>query len=52
MQWPDSFKIDQEILLNAGSSVQRLKMSPYFDAAHYILVGPYVSFLTLLNYFV
>lgn len=39
-----SFKVDQEVLLAAGSSVQRLKMYPYFDIAHYILV----SFRTLL----
>lgn len=34
-----SFKVDQEVLLAAGSSVQRLKMYPYFDIAHYILVS-------------
>ncbi|KAH7723121.1 Protein Y57A10A.10 [Aphelenchoides avenae] len=33
-----SFKVDQEVLLAAGSSVQRLKMYPYFDIAHYILM--------------
>jgi len=38
MKWPDSFKVDQEILLGVGGSVQRLKMYPYFDIAHYILM--------------
>jgi hypothetical protein len=37
MQW-SSFKVDQEVLLAAGSSVQRLKMYPYFDIAHYLLM--------------
>lgn len=38
MRWPSSLRMDQEILLSAGHSVQRLRMYPYFDAAHYILV--------------
>jgi len=39
MNWTSNFifKVDQEILLNAGNSIQRLKMYPYFDVAHYIL---------------
>uniref|UniRef100_A0A914H1Q5 Trimeric intracellular cation channel type B n=1 Tax=Globodera rostochiensis TaxID=31243 RepID=A0A914H1Q5_GLORO len=38
MRWPSSLRVDQEILLSTGHSVQRLKMYPYFDAAHYILM--------------
>jgi hypothetical protein len=38
MGYFDSFKLDQEVLLTAGSSVQRLKMTPYFDIAHYLLM--------------
>uniref|UniRef100_A0A1I7ZA73 Trimeric intracellular cation channel type B n=1 Tax=Steinernema glaseri TaxID=37863 RepID=A0A1I7ZA73_9BILA len=30
--------MDQEILLDAASRVQRLKMFPYFDIAHYVLM--------------
>jgi len=30
--------MDQEILLDAASRVQRLKMFPYFDTAHYVLM--------------
>jgi len=35
MYWP---KLDQEVLLSTGSYVQRLKMYPLFDIAHYILM--------------
>ncbi|KAI1727319.1 TRIC channel domain-containing protein [Ditylenchus destructor] len=38
MHWPSSLRVDQEILLTSGSYVQRLKMYPYFDIAHYILM--------------
>lgn len=38
MYWPSSLKVDQEVLLSAGNYVQRLKMYPYFDVAHYILM--------------
>ncbi|PAV61934.1 hypothetical protein WR25_19044 [Diploscapter pachys] len=34
---PDSFQLDQEILLDVGAQLHRLKMFPYFDIAHYIL---------------
>ncbi|KAL3995235.1 TRIC channel family protein [Acanthocheilonema viteae] len=34
----DYVKMDQEILTGAASRVQRLKMYPYFDLAHYILM--------------
>uniref|UniRef100_A0A8R1HNQ6 Trimeric intracellular cation channel type B n=1 Tax=Caenorhabditis japonica TaxID=281687 RepID=A0A8R1HNQ6_CAEJA len=38
MGWvPDEWSIDHESLIEAGGYVQRLKMYPYFDAAHYIL---------------
>ncbi|MCP9263850.1 Trimeric intracellular cation channel type B [Dirofilaria immitis] len=33
----DYMKLDQEILTSAASRVQRLRMYPYFDLAHYIL---------------
>lgn len=42
MRWPNSLRLNQEILLGAGHSVQRLKMYPYFDAAHYILMVLFV----------
>jgi len=35
-------EMDQEILLDAASRVQRLKMFPYFDIAHYVLMVIYV----------
>jgi len=38
LKWPSSLRMDHEILIGAGYSAQRLKMYPYFDAAHYILV--------------
>uniref|UniRef100_A0A0M3HUP5 Trimeric intracellular cation channel type B n=1 Tax=Ascaris lumbricoides TaxID=6252 RepID=A0A0M3HUP5_ASCLU len=38
MSLVDNFRLDQEILLNAANRVQRLKMFPYFDIAHYVLV--------------
>lgn len=38
MSFIDHFKLDQEILLNAAGRIQRLKMFPYFDIAHYVLV--------------
>lgn len=38
MYWPSSLKIDQDYLLSSGSYIQRLKMYPYFDFAHYALV--------------
>uniref|UniRef100_A0A915C9Q4 Uncharacterized protein n=1 Tax=Parascaris univalens TaxID=6257 RepID=A0A915C9Q4_PARUN len=38
MSLVDNFRLDQEILLNAANRVQRLKMFPYFDIAHYILM--------------
>ncbi|KAF1766714.1 hypothetical protein GCK72_006672 [Caenorhabditis remanei] len=34
---PESFQLDQEILLDAGAQLHRLKMYPYFDVAHYLL---------------
>lgn len=34
----DSFRLDHEMLLDAASRVQRLKMFPYFDIAHYVLM--------------
>ncbi|CAO4366364.1 unnamed protein product [Caenorhabditis nigoni] len=36
---PESFQLDQEILLDAGAQLHRLKMYPYFDVAHYLLVS-------------
>jgi hypothetical protein len=38
MGYLDFIKVDQEVLLSAGSYVQRLKMTPYFDIAHYLLM--------------
>ncbi|KAL7070675.1 hypothetical protein ACQ4LE_009779 [Meloidogyne hapla] len=38
LRWPSSLRMDHEILIGAGYSAQRLKMYPYFDAAHYILM--------------
>lgn len=38
MSFMDNLKLDQEILLNVASRIQRLKMFPYFDIAHYILM--------------
>uniref|UniRef100_A0A915P1Z5 Trimeric intracellular cation channel type B n=1 Tax=Meloidogyne floridensis TaxID=298350 RepID=A0A915P1Z5_9BILA len=38
LKWPSSLRMDHEILIGAGYSAQRLKMYPYFDAAHYILM--------------
>ncbi|CAD5216355.1 unnamed protein product [Bursaphelenchus xylophilus] len=38
MHWPSSLKIDQDYLLSSGSYIQRLKMYPYFDFAHYALM--------------
>lgn len=35
---PESFQLDQEILLDAGAQLHRLKMYPYFDIAHYLLM--------------
>ncbi|CAB55030.2 Trimeric intracellular cation channel type 1B.1 [Caenorhabditis elegans] len=35
---PESFQLDQEILLDAGAQLHRLKMYPYFDVAHYLLM--------------
>ncbi|CAJ0948775.1 unnamed protein product, partial [Mesorhabditis belari] len=34
----DYIQFDQEILLEAGAQLHRLKMFPYFDIAHYILM--------------
>ena len=39
----DTFRFDHEMLLDVASRVQRLKMFPYFDIAHYILVSSYYS---------
>lgn len=39
MHWPNSLKLDQEYLIDTASYVQRLKMYPHFDIAHYILVS-------------
>ncbi|PIO73069.1 hypothetical protein TELCIR_04971 [Teladorsagia circumcincta] len=36
--WPEGLQMDQEILLDAGAQLHRLKMFPYFDIAHYILM--------------
>ncbi|WKX98115.1 hypothetical protein Q1695_013647 [Nippostrongylus brasiliensis] len=36
--WPEGLQLDQEILLDAGAQLHRLKMFPYFDIAHYILM--------------
>ncbi|VDN04597.1 unnamed protein product [Thelazia callipaeda] len=38
MSFLDYIKLDQEILVGAASQVQRLKMYPYFDLAHYLLM--------------
>jgi len=38
MYWPASLKVDQEYLVNSGSYLQRVKMFPHFDVAHYILM--------------
>ncbi|CAI4232659.1 unnamed protein product [Auanema sp. JU1783] len=35
---PEGMQLDQEILLEAGAQLHRLKMFPYFDIAHYILM--------------
>ncbi|CAP37860.2 Protein CBG20929 [Caenorhabditis briggsae] len=38
MGWvPDEWSIDHDTLIDAGGYVQKLKLYPYFDAAHYIL---------------
>ncbi|RCN51897.1 hypothetical protein ANCCAN_01985 [Ancylostoma caninum] len=36
--WPEGLQMDQEILLDAGAQLHRLKMFPYFDIAHYVLM--------------
>lgn len=33
-----SLQLDQDILLEAGAQLHRLKMFPYFDIAHYVLM--------------
>jgi hypothetical protein len=38
MFWPNSLKVDQEYLVSSGSYLQRVKMYPHFDIAHYILM--------------
>lgn len=38
MSFMDYIKLDQEILTTAAGRIQRLKMYPYFDLAHYILM--------------
>lgn len=38
MSFMDYMKLDQEILANAASRVHRLRMYPYFDLAHYMLM--------------
>ncbi|OZC07280.1 hypothetical protein X798_05700 [Onchocerca flexuosa] len=38
MAFMDYMKLDQEVLAGAAGRVQRLKMYPYFDLAHYILM--------------
>ncbi|VDO09643.1 unnamed protein product [Brugia timori] len=38
MSFVDYIRLDQEILTGAASRVQRLRMYPYFDLAHYILM--------------
>lgn len=38
MSFVDNFKLDHEVLINAAGRVQRLRMYPYFDLAHYILM--------------
>lgn len=43
MYWPSSLKVDQEYLVLSGNYLQRVKMFPHFDLAHYTLVS-----LTLL----
>jgi hypothetical protein len=42
-------RVDQEVLLGVGNSMQRLKLYPYFDMAHYILVGICEKRLIKLN---
>jgi len=32
------FDIDTELILDVASKVTRLKMFPYFDAAHYVMM--------------
>ncbi|KJH40851.1 hypothetical protein DICVIV_13184 [Dictyocaulus viviparus] len=36
--WPERLQLDQDILMDAGTYLHRLKMFPYFDIAHYILI--------------
>ncbi|KAI6196671.1 hypothetical protein M3Y94_01136600 [Aphelenchoides besseyi] len=38
MYWPSSMKIDQEYVISTANYVQRLKMYPHFDLAHYIIM--------------
>ncbi|CAI5441020.1 unnamed protein product [Caenorhabditis angaria] len=35
--WPDDWQIDHDTLIDAGGYMQKLKMYPYFDIAHYLL---------------
>lgn len=51
MHWPSSLKIDQEYLLSSGSYMQRLKMYPYFDFAHYAMVCSSTLFKLIIFYF-
>ncbi|KIH57928.1 hypothetical protein ANCDUO_11876 [Ancylostoma duodenale] len=36
--WPMDWEMDHDSLISAGSALQKLRMYPYFDVAHYLLM--------------
>ncbi|CAD6197363.1 unnamed protein product [Caenorhabditis auriculariae] len=39
MGWlPQDWRLDHEMLIDAGGQLQRIRMYPYFDTAHYLLM--------------
>ncbi|KAK6739345.1 hypothetical protein RB195_021024 [Necator americanus] len=36
--WPLFWEMDHDSLISAGGALQKLKMYPYFDIAHYLLM--------------
>ncbi|CAJ0605210.1 unnamed protein product [Cylicocyclus nassatus] len=36
--WPTDWEMDHDSLISAGGALQKLKMYPYFDVAHYLLM--------------
>ncbi|EPB73370.1 hypothetical protein ANCCEY_07530 [Ancylostoma ceylanicum] len=37
--WPMDWEMDHDSLISAGSALQKLRMYPYFDVAHYLLAS-------------